>query len=117
MSKCTSGCSSMSPCCRPAQLVVDEFCENFNVSSTMEVIWADTSPQDGIFTLSLAPDSDASATVTIIQSAGESITYMLLAGESRTDVIPNASSLSVTSFSTVLLTTGKACITIYRKIR
>ena len=117
MNKCGCGSSAVSPCCRPAQLIVDEFCENFNVNTTAERIWADTTPQDGVFTISLNSDSDASATVTITQGGGGSITYRLLAGHFRTDVVPNALSVDVESFVTGLLATGKACITVYRKIR
>ena len=114
MSKC--GCSSASPCCRPAQLIVDEFCENFNIGATSETIWADTVPQDGVFTISVSPDSDAAASVTIDLSTGTDITYTLQPGQSRTDVVPNAASVSIVS-ATTLPTTGKACITIYRKVR
>ncbi|MGH0945483.1 S-Ena type endospore appendage [Bacillus mycoides] len=111
------GCSTNSPCCRPAQLLVDEFCENFNVNATAQQIWLDTSPQDGVYTVSVSPDADASASVTIDLSTGTDITYTLAAGQSRTDVVPNAVSVSIASASATLHTTGKACISIYRKFR
>ena len=113
MSSC--GGSSGSPCCQSARLLMDEFCENFNVNDTAEIIWADTIPQEATFTLSVSPDSDASANF-IVTIPAFSVPITLAPGQSITRIFLGALSLSVASASATLLTTGTACITIMRKL-
>ena len=110
--------SCNSPCCRPAQLVVEEFCENFNVGgNTTETIWADANGQQANFTISVSGDSNAPAGVTITTSSGGTRVYTLQPGRSITVGENSVVSLDIVTGTPGLNTTGIICIKVNRKFR
>lgn len=116
-----SSCCLPSPCCTLPTLVVDNFIDTFFVrgnNAPTNTIWIDNASRTAKITVFLYPDSTSNATIIINLEGGGTITYDLIRGESRTDIVPNVLSIVVNSNPNQIefAAQGEICISVNRKI-